>query len=312
MADRGRASEREELAAFLRSRRERLTPAAVGLPTTARRRTPGLRREEVAQIAGVGVTWYTWLEQGRNIQVSPHFLEQIARALRFDATERAHLFTLAHNRPPPLTSTAMSSVTPALQRLLDTIEAPAYLATANLDVVAWNAVLSAVFGDFDALAPAERNMLWLVFASAQHRRTIPNWESEARGMLARFRVEFGRHRDDPAFLDLIERLQRASHEFHRWWSEHDVTRRGETTKSFNGPFGRMSMEQTAFAVEEAPDLRLIVYTPIDEATRGMVRKLKRSWLAKRRPSRSKRSKAKAKSRRRSSTRSATARCHTST
>jgi transcriptional regulator with XRE-family HTH domain len=296
MSNRTRATERDELAAFLRSRRERLTPAQVGLPTTARRRTPGLRREEVAQIAGVGVTWYTWLEQGRKIQVSPHFLEQIARALRLDATERAHLFTLAHNRPPPLTSHHASSVTPTLRRMLEAIEAPAYLATASLDVVAWNTLLSAVFGDFEALAPEERNMLWLVFASPTHREAIPNWESEARGMLTRFRVEFGRHRDDPAFVALIERLQRASHEFHRWWPEHDLSWRGETTKSFDSPLGAMSMEQAAFAVEEAPDLRLVIYTPVDEATRNVVGRLKRAWLAKRRPRRSKRGRTKSRRR----------------
>src|SRR3954471_9803440 len=116
MSKRTRAKDREELAAFLCSRRERLEPAQVGLPTTARRRTPGLRREEVAQIAGVGVTWYTWLEQGRAIQVSAHVLEQVARALRLDATERAHLFTLAHDRPPPERPAESIGVTPALRR----------------------------------------------------------------------------------------------------------------------------------------------------------------------------------------------------
>ena len=274
MSNRTRAKDREELAAFLRSRRERLEPAQVGLPTTARRRTPGLRREEVAQIAGVGVTWYTWLEQGRNISVSAHFLEQIARALRLEHTERAHLFSLAHNRPPPTTSHSTASVTPALRRMLEAVEGPAYLATANLDVIAWNAVLAAVFGDFEKIAPEERNMLWLVFASPAHRAAIPNWENEARGMLARFRVEFGHHRDDPTFLNLIERLQRASYEFHRWWLEHDLTARGETTKSFDTPLGRVSLEQTAFAVEDAPALRLVVYAPVDEATVRIVRKLR--------------------------------------
>lgn len=280
MSNRRRATEREELAAFLRSRRERLVPAQVDLPTTARRRTPGLRREEVAQIAGVGVTWYTWLEQGRDIHVSSHFLEQIARALRLDATERAHLFTLAHNRLPPMTSMGVPSATAPLRRMLEAVEGPAYLAAANLDVVAWNTALAAVFGDFEAVVPEERNMLWLVFASPAHRALIPNWEHEARGMLARFRIEFGRHRDDPRFLKLIERLRRTSHEFHRWWLEHDLTARGERTKSFDTMLGVISVEQTTFAVDEVPDLRLVIYSPIDEASRVIVRRLRQAWLTR--------------------------------
>ena len=280
MTNRQRAVERDDLAAFLRSRRERLSPAAAGLPTTARRRTPGLRREEVAQLAGVGVTWYTWLEQGRGIDVSTHFLEQIARALRLDGSERAHLFALAHNRPPPIAAGGSPWVTPALRRMLETIAGPAYLATAAMQVVAWNTALSAVFGDLDAILEEDRNMLWLVFASPPHRASIPNWEAEARGMLARFRIEFGRHRDDPGFLELIRRLQQASHEFHRWWPEQDVTRRPEKTKRFDLPgVGAIELEQTTCLVEDAPGLRLVVYTPVDEASAAKVALLRRDRAA---------------------------------
>src|SRR5690349_14611835 len=144
MSIRPRSSERAELAAFLKSRRERLSPAEAGLPMTARRRTPGLRREEVAHLAGVGVTWYTWLEQGRPIEVSAYFLERIAGGLRLDATERVHLFMLAQNRPPPIGQGHLVRVTPALRRMLESIDGPAYLSTASMDVVAWNTALSAV------------------------------------------------------------------------------------------------------------------------------------------------------------------------
>jgi transcriptional regulator with XRE-family HTH domain len=270
------------LAAFLRSSRERLSPEEAGLPITARRRTAGLRREEVAQIAGVGVTWYTWLEQGREIQVSTDYLERISLALRLDATERAHLFMLAHNRPPPATPAQSSRVTPALRRMLEAVAGPAYLATACLDVLAWNTTLSAVFGDLETLPPEERNMIWLVFASPSHRASIPNWEADARGMLARFRVEFGRHRNEPRFTELIERLKQASQEFRQWWPEQDVRRRITAAKRFEVPrFGTLELEQSAFLVEDSPELRLVVYSPVNEETARIVEQLGAGWRAER-------------------------------
>ena len=279
----GRATDREDLAAFLKGRRARLSPAQAGLPTTERRRTPGLRREEVPQIAGVGVTWYTWLEQGRDIQVSVHFLERIARALRLDEAERAHLFTLAHNRPPPIAAAAITRVTAAHRRMLESLAGPAYLATPRWDVVAWNSALSAVFGDLDAIPVERRNMLWLIFASAEHRATIPDWENDARAMVARFRVEFGRHRDDRSFLGLIDDLRNASHDFHRWWAEQDVARRADAIKRFQAPkFGTMEFEQTSFLAEDTAGLRLTVYTPLDKRTLGIVERLKKAWAARKR------------------------------
>ncbi|MET4247179.1 helix-turn-helix transcriptional regulator [Bradyrhizobium sp. LA6.7] len=273
---------RDELAAFLKSRRARLSPAEVGLPTTARRRTPGLRREEVSHLAGVGIAWYTWLEQGREIDVSAHFLDQIARALRLDAIERAHLFTLAHNRPPPIEPTGSLRVTPTLRRMLEAVSGPAYLATASMHVIAWNTALSAVFGDMDAIPAENRNMLWLVFASPSHRAAIPNWKTDARGMLARFRIEFGRHRDDPAFLELIERLQHISDEFRQWWPEQDVSMRQNKTKLFKvSGVGEMQLEQSSFLVEEAPDMRLVVYAPVDAQSVKKVALLQLKWSTSR-------------------------------
>jgi transcriptional regulator with XRE-family HTH domain len=269
------------MAAFLRSRRERLQPAEVGLPATARRRTPGLRREEVCQLAGVGLAWYTWLEQAREIEVSAHFLDRIAQALKLDSTERAHLFTLAHNRPPPIVPGPSLAVTPHLRRMLDAVSGPAYLATASMHVIAWNTALCAVFGDLAGLAAEDRNMLWLVFASPVHRAAIPQWETDARAMLARFRVEFGRHRDDPAFLALIERLQVASPEFRQWWPDHDVSMRTDRTKRFEvRGVGRMELEQSSFMVEESPDMRLVVYTPVDTQSAQKVKLLQRRWNAR--------------------------------
>lgn len=279
MADQRRTRERTDLAEFLRSRRERLVPADVGLGTTTRRRTPGLRREEVALVAGIGVTWYTWLEQGRAIQVSTHVLEQVSRALQLDAAERAHLFTLAQDRPPPARPMTSIGITPALHRMIEAVDGPAYLATACMDVVAWNTALSAVFGDLAGLPPEDRNMLWLVFASPAHRAAIPNWEAEARGMLARFRIEHGRHRDDPSFLALIHRLDQTSPDFRRWWPEQDVTRRPAPIKRFTSLHGEMALEQTVLRVDEAPDLRMVAYIPVDDDSRRIVARLRRAWPA---------------------------------
>lgn len=277
-----RAADRTELAAFLRSCRERLPPAQAGLPTTARRRTPGLRREEVAHLAGVGVTWYTWLEQGRDIQVSVHVLDAISRALKLTEAERAHLFNLAHDRPPPRSASTATWVTPAHQRLLESLAGPAYLATPRWDVVAWNTALAAVFGDLALMPPERRNMLWLMFASEEHRITIPNWENDARGMVAKFRIEFGRHRDDGSFLKLIEELRKVSHHFHRWWAEQDVTRRPEVTKRFRSAKFGDKFEQTSFVAAETPDLRLTVYTPMNVASERVVRRCISAFKARRR------------------------------
>lgn len=280
------ASRRDDLAAFLKGRRARLAPQEVGLPSTTRRRTPGLRREEVALLAGVGITWYTWLEQGRDIQVSAPVLERIARALRLGEAERTHLFMLAQNRPPPLAVRALPEVTPAHRRLLESLAGPAYLATPRWDVVAWNSALSAVFGDLSDVSAERRNMLWLVFASADHRAAIPDWEADARGMVARFRLEFGRRRDDRDFLALIEELRGVSPEFHRWWAEQDVARRPLATKRFHAPkVGTMAFEQTNFVADETADLRLTVYTPLDTRTARLVERLRRSWEKRRLTSR---------------------------
>ena len=233
-------------------------------------------------LAGVGITWYTWLEQGRDIQVSALVLERIARALRLGEAERTHLFILAQNRPPPLAVRALPEVTPAHRRLLESLAGPAYLATPRWDVVAWNSALSAVFGDLSAVPAERRNMLWLVFASADHRAAIPDWQADARGMVARFRLEFGRRRDDRDFLALIEELRGVSPEFHRWWAEQDVARRPLATKRLHSPkVGTMEFEQANFVADETADLRLTVYTPLDARTARLVERLRRSWEKRR-------------------------------
>ena len=278
MARQQKSPERSELAAFLRSRRERLTPAAVGLDPTGRRRTPGLRREELAQIAGIGVTWYTWLEQGRGIDASVHVLERIALALRLDENERVHMFALAHNRPPPEVASSEYEVTPSLRRMLETLEGPAYVVTAALDLVAWNSAFCALFGDLDQIAPQDRNLLWLIFASPAHRSAIPAWEITARSMVARFRAEQGRHRNDARFLAVIERLKLASPEFEAQWQDYNVSWDAEPPKRFpTNLAGGVSLEQNTFLLEDAPTMRLVVYSPADAQSKGRLAILMSQW-----------------------------------
>jgi transcriptional regulator with XRE-family HTH domain len=242
-----------------------------------------LRREEVAHLAGVGLTWYTWLEQGRAIEVSSHFLEQIARALRLNGEERAHLFILADNRAPLAGNAGSFAVAPAHQRMLDCFEGPAYLATANLDVLAWNEALNAVFGDLSLIPAENRNMLWLMFADPAQRASIPNWVDAARAMLARFRIEYGRNQGDERFNRLIHRLCAVSPEFLAWWPQHDVSIKPEGPKRFSSPaVGEMELEQTTLLLEGAVGTRLVVYAPANPESAARVAALRQSWLAGRR------------------------------
>ncbi len=256
------ARERTELSDFLRSRRERLTPESVGLPTGGRRRTAGLRREEVAALAGVGLTWYTWFEQGREIGVSPGFLDNVARALRLSGIERAHLYALADpermvEAPPP------RPVSPALQRMLQGFATyPAYLKTPRWDVVAWNASADEVFGIAERDAD-HRNILEMVFTEPEFRERMVNWWDDAPKILAKFRSDYARRAGDPAMAALVESLMRRSAEFRQWWQRHDVMPCGEGVKVIAVPGrGPVAFEHTTFEVSTDPDLRLVVYAPL--------------------------------------------------
>ena len=265
MLNLSRPESRRALADFVRTRRERLRPEEVGLPLGARRRTPGLRREEVAQLAGVGVTWYTWFEQGRDIQVSTQFLESLCRALRLDRAERIHLFALAQDRPPPLAPNAARILSSPIQAMLRSLPHPAYIKTTRWDVVAWNAAAVALLCDFAEFAPENRNTLWLVFTDSRFRRLMVDWEGDARRALAKFRLDHGRSRGDPAFEELVERLSAASPEFRRWWPAQDVSDCGEGVRRVrHDTAGEIEFQHAALVVEGTPELRLISLTPASE------------------------------------------------
>lgn len=261
--------ERHELADFLRTRRKRLSPVEVGLPDTGRRRTPGLRREEVAALAGVGLSWYTWFEQGRDIGVSAAFVENVARALRLDEVERRHLFVLARLDKAARQPGPKRTVPRSLQRMLDGMAGmPAYVRNLHWDLVAWNAEADRVF-DISRLPEDRRNILWMAFADPGTRRKFVQWEERAPLMLAKFRRDYAKAPEDPVMVDLVASLQRVSPEFKDWWRRHDVNGCSEGVKTIlldGSP--PMTFEHTTYTVDDEPDLRLVVYAPvIEEADR---------------------------------------------
>jgi transcriptional regulator with XRE-family HTH domain len=265
---------RQELASFLRSRRERLAPEQVGLRPSRRRRTPGLRREEVAQLAGVGVTWYTWLEQGRDINPSPQVLDAIARTLGFDAGERAHLFTLAGAADAaPLAEE--DALPPGAQALLDRLEPyPALILNARYDVLAYNRMWASGFPHMDTIAREDRNCLWLLFTDPHWRRVLPDWEDTAGRMVAQYRSAMAEHVTDRSWKSLVARLQQASPDFVRVWARHDVQVPETYVKRFLHPeVGMLRMHYTALWFGQRIGTRLSTYTPADEETRERLERL---------------------------------------
>ncbi|NKF22103.1 helix-turn-helix transcriptional regulator [Solimonas marina] len=248
------------LGSFLRDRRARLQPEAAA---RGRRRTPGLRREEVAARAAVSVTWYTWLEQGRGGAPSEEVLERLARALELDAAGREMLFLLAQQRPPPLTPARAASVPSALQHVLDAMPlSPALVKTPAWDVVAWNRAATAVLTDYGKVMPNERNTLRRLVLDATHRDRLPDWEDNVRFAIGVFRVDVARAGGSPEADALIAELLAASEDFRRLWAENDVRHHGTGRKRFLHPeVGAVTFETAAFAVEGADGLTMIVFTP---------------------------------------------------
>lgn len=263
---------RQTLADFLRQRRAQLTPASVGLPPGIRRRTPGLRREEVAQLANMGTSWYVWLEQGRDVHPSAAILESLAQALRLTPNERRHLFLLAGQAlPPPSVSSEEECVNAALQQMLDDLNpSPAYVLGRRYDLLAWNKAADGLFSLSDTfadrLSPYARNLIWRLFTSPTTRER-PNWEIVARATLAEFRTANARYPGDPWFEDLIEDLKQVSPEFCRWWPHHDVRSVLDGHKVIEHPtLGPLEFEHFTLQVLTNPDIRIMIYMP-DAVTR---------------------------------------------
>lgn len=259
------------LGAFLKDRRARLDPAAFGL--SGRRRTPGLRREEVAQRANISPTWYTWLEQGRGGAPSADVLDRIATGLMLTDLEREHLFVLGLGRPPEMRYKPTQNVTPRLQRLLDSLHScPAFIKTATWDVVAWNRAAAIVLTDYAKLPANQRNILRLVFCNPAIRTKQRDWEGMARFLVGAFRVDAARVGAVKEVTDLVEELSRMSPEFAALWKETDVYGPSDGVKHLQHPeLGLIEMEFSSFAVDGRPDLSLVVYNPLDERVKARIR-----------------------------------------
>jgi transcriptional regulator with XRE-family HTH domain len=252
---------RQELADFLRMKREKLSPQAVGLPSGTRRRTPGLRREEVAALAGVGLTWYTWLEQGREINASVEFLEDLARVLKLDATERYHLFLLAHQRPPVVAGHQWCQVTPLVRRLLDDLTLrPAYVMNLSWDIIAWNSAADRLF-TITERQPEQRNMLWMLFADPELNQRLMGWLEQAPQILASFRRDYARAPQDATMLQRIQALSDVSPQFRQLWQRHDIHGRCQGQRTFLvAGAGEVTFEHASFIVDEDNHLRLVMYS----------------------------------------------------
>jgi transcriptional regulator with XRE-family HTH domain len=253
------------LGQFLRDRRSRLDPAAFGF--SGRRRTSGLRREEVAQRANISSTWYTWLEQGRGGAPSADVLNRIARGLMLTEPEREHLFMLGLGRPPAVHYRSVDGISPRLQRLIDSFKtSPALVRTAAWDVVAWNRAATVVMTDYGKLAPADRNILRLLFCNPHIRNFQHDWDSMARFLVGAFRADAARAGATSEIAELVDELCRASPLFATLWKENDVAAQGEGTKRLAHPvLGDIELEYSGFAVDGRPDLYLVVYNPVDPA-----------------------------------------------
>jgi transcriptional regulator with XRE-family HTH domain len=267
------------LGTYLKDRRAKLDPTAFGFPLK-RRRTPGLRREEVAQRANVSATWYTWLEQGRGGAPSADVLDRIARAMMLTDVEREHLFLLGLGRPPEVRYRAPEGISPRLQRVLDTLEySPAFIRTATWDVIAWNRAAAAVLTDYSTLPDGQRNVLRMMFRDSRVRAAQPNWQSVARYVVASFRADVARAGAARNVQSLVDELCATSPEFAAMWSDNDVQGHGDGVKVLHHPIaGPLSMEFSAFAVDGRPDLNMVIYNPATPADADKIRA-----LLKRRP-----------------------------
>lgn len=264
-----------ELAEFLRSRRARLAPEQVGLARGSRRRTPGLRREEVAMLAGVSTEWYTWLEQGRDISVSLQVLESLARVLQLDASEREHLFLLALRQPPPVDTSFSPIISPTLHQFLDQLGmTPACVVDQRLNIVAQNAAHCAVFGDSTVTSEKERNLIWRLFTSPRARQVNSAWEEVACLYLAQFRASYGRFINDPWWTQQINELSRISADFRELWTRHEVNNVSEGRKTMQHPqMGELCFNCLWLQTVDSSELRLLIHTPRNAETSDKIQRL---------------------------------------
>jgi transcriptional regulator with XRE-family HTH domain len=265
------------LSDFLKGCRARLQPRELGLPEPGRRRTEGLRREDVAAISGVSVSWYTWLEQGRAVHISDAVLERICRTLRLSEAERFYLYSLVQHRLPPVDACATDTrVNPAVSRMLRALEIPALVMTARWDVIEWNALVAEIFRDYGAMAPATRNLLRILFTDPGYQEDSADAEQMARRVVAKFRLDFGQvGADDPSFSALIAEVEAASPVFRRVWRSPDVFVHSEgINRRLHSRYGELIFEHSSYVPEGNPLHRMLMFVPHDATTAQRVARIR--------------------------------------
>lgn len=257
---------RRELGAFLRARRNQLSRSEVGLPPRTRGGDAGLRREEVSYLSGVSGTWYTWLEQGRDINPSRQVVDAVARTLRLDSSAHSYVLALlGYSSPLPAHAPPVPVAPPSLQRLLDSWADPAFALAPDWGVLAWNTTYRLLFPGIATVDVADRNLLWLVFTDPYVRALLPDWERTSRRFLSEFRAETGPRLGDPAHGMLVERLREASAEFREGWDSRNVQRFASRERLFQHPdVGLLHLEHHQLALSDHPEIHVVVYTPMPE------------------------------------------------
>ncbi|GAA3080524.1 helix-turn-helix transcriptional regulator [Pseudonocardia yunnanensis] len=259
------ARQRHELGAFLKARRRQLVRTQLGLPPVVGKTASGVRREEISYLSGVSVTWYTWLEQGREIKPSRQVLDALARTLRLSATEHNYILSLAgYSAPQPVPEPDSHAAPAPVQRLLEALGGfPAYAISPDWSISAWNAAYAALYRDLSSIPTADRNLLWLIFTDPYVREMTPDWDRVSRSHLAQFRAEAGPRLGHPSCARLVKRLMEASEEFRAGWENHDIEGFSSRERLLRHPIvGDLHLEQHRLAPSDHPHVRLLIYTPV--------------------------------------------------
>ncbi|MCW3835665.1 helix-turn-helix transcriptional regulator [Sphingomonas canadensis] len=265
-------AQREELTRFLKAARARIAPGEVGLPAGERRRAQGLRREEVATLSGMSVTWYTWFEQGRDVQLSAAMLERLTGALKLNPQEREYLFALAQHRPPPLATTPDDVVHPAIQRMMDSLTIPAQVLTEDWTIIGWNRIVTHLFRDYSQLPPSDRNLFKILMLEPRYRSQQYGYEEMARKLTARLKWDYSRTTRLEVFDALIAEMLEVSETFRQFWNESEIVAHFEGMHTLEvAGVGSITMQHTSYVIEEAPGQRMMIFAPVDELSASRLR-----------------------------------------
>ena len=257
-------AQREELSRFLKAARAKLAPSEVGLPAGERRRTRGLRREEVATLAGMSVTWYTWFEQGREVQLSAPMLERLSRTLRLSPNEREFLFALAQHRPPPLSQRPDETIHAGTQHLMDSLSIPALVIIEDWTVIGWNGLVARAFRDYSQMPRADRNLFRILMLNPRYRADPDKFKDMCRRLIARFKWDYSRTAQPEVFEGIIADMMETSEFFRQYWQESEIMAHFEDTNIADMPgVGEIMFRHTSYAIEEAPGQRLLLFAPLD-------------------------------------------------